>query len=146
MPNSTSSPLALPRTSRRYNLLAALLAFSVWGGWAFFVNRGAGLATGLTSGLAQGVASFATVLVMIASVTWLARRMESAAMRIFLPPAITVAMAGSCVTLVHLLVGTPHVARTVAPFVVVASGFCLLTAVKLHRARRAVPCPSCDSP
>jgi len=135
MSSCTETPVSPARTGLRYNLLAGLLAFSVWGGWAFYVNSTAGLATALVSGLAQGIASFATVLAMIASVTWLSERLGSVALKILAPPVITVGVAGSCIAAIHYLIGTPNIAKTVLPFVVVASGFCLFTAVKLHRAR-----------
>jgi hypothetical protein len=142
--NETSQPVVsgLPagaptdrvRTSHRYNLVSAILAFLLWGGWAFLVNGQYGLTTRLVSGVTQGVASFVITLIMVRAVIWLYHQMPRNVLRVLLPPTITVSCSGSCLAMVHYLVGTPRIVQTITPALTVAFAFCLYTALKVFRA------------
>jgi len=120
------------KTSRLYDWVSALLAFICWGGWAFYVNRPAGLATGLTSGLAQGTVSMLMTFVMIQTVTGISRRLTSRYLQLTLPTLITVGSAAALLVLVHSLVGTPNIFWTILPGLSGAVPFCFYTSYKLQ--------------
>ena len=120
-------------TSRRYQLGSALAAFLIWGGWTYVINDNAAPALRVTSALVQGTASFTITLIMVQSVTWIYGRLPDNWSRLVLPGLITVTITGSCLALIHRLIGTPRVLPTIAPALTVAFLFCLYTAYKLHR-------------
>jgi hypothetical protein len=128
------------RTSRRFNLISAGMAFILWGAWAFWANRDATVAGGytspLSSGLTQGAGSFIITLIMVRAVTWLYHHLPTHSARLVLPALITVAVTGSCLATAHALVGTPHIIRTIAPAISVAFLFNVYTAFKLRRSER----------
>jgi hypothetical protein len=118
------------RTSR-YGLVSAALAFVLWGGWAYYVNRGGSVGTGVMSGLTQGLASFTITLLMVRAIQWLQGFFSRRLYQIALPPLLTVAFTGSCLLMLHLLAGTPNIAMTILPALSVAYLFCLVTAIRL---------------
>jgi len=126
------------RTSHRFNVISAALAFLLWGGWAYWVNSRiaaqAGAASPLTSALAQGAGSFVITLILVRAVAWLYHRLPAHPTRLVLPAVFTVAVTGSCLATVHIVVGTSDVARTIAPALSVAFAFCVFTAFKIRRA------------
>ena len=126
------------RTSRRFNLISAGLAFALWGGWAFIVNQAAA-DNPWVSGLTQGIGSFVITLIMVCAVAWLYHQMSSwpTVWPLVLPALIVVAVTGSCLATAHALVGTPNIVRTIAPALSVAFVFNLYTARKLHRGEHA---------
>jgi len=119
------------KTSRLYNWGAALLAFVVWGGWAFYVNQPAGLAVGLTSGLAQGTVSMLMTFVMIKAVTFIFRRLRRRLLQLTLPTILTVGAAAGILIVVHSQVGTPNIFWTIFPSLSMAVPFCAYTSYKL---------------
>ena len=124
------------KTSRLYDWVSALLAFGLWGGWAFYVNRPSGLATGFTSGVAQGTVSMLMTFVMIQTVTGISRRLTSRYLQLTLPTLITVGSAAGLLVLVHFLVGTPNIFWTILPGLSGAVPFCFYTSYKLQPAGR----------
>ena len=129
-----NGPGADASTSPAYKLGSAVLAFAVWGGWAFYVNRPSGLGTGLISGMAQGTASALMTLVMIKVVTEVFRRLRSRVARMIAPTVATVGGAAVLLVVVHTLVGTPEIAWTILPGLSAAVPFCAFTTHKLSRA------------
>ena len=124
---------ALPaKTSRLYDWGAALLAFVIWGGWAFYVNRQAGLAVGMTSGVAQGTVSMLMTLVMIKAVTFIFRRMRHWLLQLTLPTILTVGTAAGFLITVHSQVGTPNIFWTIFPSLSMAVPFCAYTSYQLQ--------------
>jgi hypothetical protein len=129
------------RTSRRFDLTSAALAFALWGGWAYWVNRQmAGAeprASPLISGLTQGTGSFVITLFLVRAVAWIYHRLPAHPLRLVLPGVLTVTATGTCLAIAHTLVGTADVARTIAPALSVAFAFCVFTAFKIRRAQGA---------
>jgi ABC-type antimicrobial peptide transport system permease subunit len=122
-----------PRTSRIYNVLSALSAFLLWGGWAFYVNGSTDVTKGLISGLTQGTASFIITLVMVQVVTWFFKHLPENFLQLPLAAFLTVTITGSCLVGIHWLVQTPHIFYTIAPALSVAFAFCWYTAYKLRK-------------
>jgi len=123
---------AQAKTSRLYDWGAALLAFVVWGGWAFYVNQPAGLAVGLTSGAAQGTVSMLMTLVMIRAVTLIFRHLSNRLLQLTLPTILTVGAAAGFLMLVHSQVGTPNIFWTIFPSLSMAVPFCAYTSYQLQ--------------
>lgn len=123
-------------TSKRYELLSALAAFLIWGGWAFYINDGSGFGIRLTSGLTQGTASMTITMVMVRSVTGIYRQLPENILRLFLPAVVTVSIIGSGLAFIHYVVGTPRIISTISPALTVAFVFCIYTAYKLHKLQR----------
>lgn len=119
------------KTSRCYDWGAALLAFVVWGGWAFYVNQPAGPAVGLASGVAQGTVSTFMTFVMIKAVTFIFRRLRSRLLQLTLPTTLTVGAAAGFLILVHSQVGTPNIFWTIFPSLSMAVPFCAYTSYRL---------------
>ena len=124
---------SVPRTSRFFNGLSALLAFLLWGGWAYYVNGSTDVTRGLISGLTQGTASFIITLVMVHLVTWFFNHLQSNFLQLPLAAFFTVSITGSCLVGIHLLVDTPKVFYTIAPALSVAFTFCWYTSYKLRK-------------
>jgi len=120
------------KTSRLYDWGAALLAFVVWGGWAFYVNQPAGLTVGVTSGTAQGTVSMLMTLVMIKAVTFIFRCMRNRLLQLTLPTILTVGAAAGFLIGVHSQVGTPNIFWTILPSLSMAVPFCVYTSYRLQ--------------
>ena len=118
------------KTSKQYNLVSALLAFFIWGGWSFYINDES-IFTRTISGLAQGISSFIITLIMVNFVTWIYYKNYAPSLRLVLPAGITAFFTGSALIVIHTLVGTPNIVKTVTPALSVAFIFCLYTSYKL---------------
>lgn len=121
------------RTSWVFNLLSAVLAFVVWGSWAFYVNSFGSTYSGVISALTQGTVSFLITLSMVRAVTFLFHWFQNPVTKIMLPAIVVVSFTSLCLVNVHTMMGTPRVFYTILPGVTVAFFFCLLTSLKLHK-------------
>ena len=121
------------RISKDYKYFSAIMAFILWGGWAFYVNSGSGISVRIIAGLVQGSASLIITLVMIKLVTAIFHRLPDNPLRIILAAFITVSITGSGLMLAHSVANTPRIIATISPALTVAFVFCLYTALKLHR-------------
>ncbi|QDV19746.1 hypothetical protein Pan153_44140 [Gimesia panareensis] len=121
------------RTSWHFNLISAVLAFLLWGGWAFVMNSGESVNRGLVAGLTQGTASFLITLCMVHAVTYLFHRFEKPLVKVVLPACIVICFTGFCLVNVHTLMGTPRILVTILPALMVAFSFCMFTSWRLLR-------------
>ncbi len=122
------------RNTQRYNFLSAFFAFLLWGGWSFYINMSqGGLKTGIISGLAQGICSFIITLFITFLIEKQFNFYKSVPARLILPPVCTVLFTGSCLVLVHTLIQTPAILKTVAPALTVALLFAFVTNIKLYK-------------
>ena len=128
--NESTEPV---KTNHSYTLVSAVIAFLLWGGWAYYLSydESVGISSGMVSGLTQGFASFTITLFMVKAVTWLFKRIPNSNLGVLLSAVITVAFTGSCLYLAHSLVGTQNIILTIVFPLSVAFGFCLLTAFRL---------------
>ena len=123
------------KTSLLYDLGSAFFAFTLWGGWAYFVNRNS------LSALTQGAASFIITLFLVHAVTKIYRSLPAKAnyiLQLFCPAIITVTFTGACLYIAHRITGTAHIEKTIAPALLVALVFCIYTAYRLSRGTRNV--------
>lgn len=120
------------RVSLAFNAVSAILAFVLWGGWAFYINEASD--TRLVSALTQALASFSITLILVHMVTFIFYLLPVTPMRIVVPAIISVSITGSGLVLVHTLVRTSQILFTITPALAVAFVFCTYTALKLYRA------------
>ncbi|NOQ34487.1 MAG: hypothetical protein GQ569_01150 [Methylococcaceae bacterium] len=123
-----------PKTSSFYNFLSAILAFILWGGWAYYINGRENPEMAIISAITQGTASFTITLLMVHAVSWIYHRLPKNSWQILLPAIFTVSVTGSCLAAIHYTVGTPEIIYTISPALSVAFAFCLYTAYKLRKA------------
>ena len=116
-----------------YKIGSALLAFLLWGGWAWYVNGADDDWHTLLTALAQGTSSFLITLVLVALVTRLYHVFEHPVARLWLPTLVTVALSVSMLILVHLWVETDKLFFTILPPSTVAFLFCMFTTFKLQK-------------
>lgn len=126
------------RTSRRFNLISAMMAFALWGGWAWYINSESDVtdrgASPIMSGVTQGTGSFLITLVMVRAVTWLYHHLPGHRLQIVLPALLTVSVTGTCLASAHAWVGTTNIVSTIAPALTVAFLFNIYTAARIRRA------------
>lgn len=124
------------QTSHIYNLISAILAFLIWGGWAYYINSGKPDGQGVVSGLAQGVASSVITLFMVRVVTILYHRFQNPVFKLIFPGLLTVAFTTSCMVSLHLIVGTHRIFQTILPAMTVGFSFCVYTCWQLKMISR----------
>ena len=118
------------KTDRSYNLISAILAFMLWGGWTFYINtKMDSLQHGIISGLTQGICSIDKQF----------NYFKNDLAKLCLPPICTVLLTGSFLILVHHLIGTPSIVYTLTPVITVAFLFAVFTNLKLYRAYKNQP-------
>jgi hypothetical protein len=83
------------------------------GGWALLANRGHPPADALRAAGAQGVLSGVITLILKRALEAMAARLSGRAARLF-PPCITAVVILGVLVLVHRLIGTPEILRTIA--------------------------------
>ena len=122
------------KNTQRYNFLSAFFALTLWGSWSFYVNsQQAGFKAGLISGIAQGICSFLITLFMTFLIEKQFNYYRANLTKFILPPVITVLFTGSCLVVVHLLIQTPDIIKTIAPALTVALIFAFFTNIKLYK-------------
>lgn len=124
--------MSTSQITKLYKYLSALLAFLLWGGWAFYINHDAESYSGLISGITQGSCSFIITLLMTQFIVLQFNRFASGMFRIVLPPVITVSITGTFLVLIHIMVETPSILFTVSPALTVALLYSFYTVYKLH--------------
>lgn len=121
------------QTSRYFSYMSAILAFMLWGGWAFYINNSYSTDSGIISGITQGTASFMITLFMVHLVTYLYHKFTHPIAKLIMPAIVTVSLTSVCLVNIHLMVGTPQVFYTISPALSIAFAFCLYTSFKLHK-------------
>jgi hypothetical protein len=120
------------KISKKYNIISALAAFVVWGGWAYYINDTGTENVRVISAATQGVSSLIITLALVKLVSLIFNRLPRKILSVFIASVISVTCSGSCLIAVHYLIGTPEIVSTVSPPLLVAFSFCLFTAYKLH--------------
>jgi fructose-specific phosphotransferase system IIC component len=109
-------------------------AFLAMGGWALFANRAHGGAAILPA-LAQGLLSGVITFVLKRALEWLAARLAGWR-AIALPPLITASAILATLVAVHLAIGTPEIAATIAVPWSVSTLYAFVYSALLGRGRR----------
>jgi hypothetical protein len=87
-------------------------AFLAMGGWTLWANAGHGLAAAGLPALVQGAISGAITLFLKRALERMATRLTGPAAYV-IPPFITATAILALLILVHRLIGTPEIARTI---------------------------------
>tara|TARA_R110002111_G_scaffold247140_4_gene310126 strand:+ start:16693 stop:17097 length:405 start_codon:yes stop_codon:yes gene_type:complete len=119
------------RTTRLFNFLSAILAFMLWGSWAYHINSASSPQSGVVAALTQGTASFLVTLIMVQAVTFLFHHFQKPFAKVILPAILVNSVTGFCLLSVHTLMGTPRVLATIIPVLIVAVSFCLFITCRL---------------
>ncbi|HDZ55201.1 MAG TPA: hypothetical protein ENI17_11685 [Pseudomonas xinjiangensis] len=114
-------------------LLAAALAFVLWGGWALLANWSAGHREALAAGLLQGCASAIITLLMAVCANALFARLPGRVLRIAAPPLLIVSVSFSALWLAHTANDTPALWSTILPPSGLAFAYCLYLTFSLAR-------------
>lgn len=117
--------------------LPAVVAFVLWGGWAFYANVDSSSTFPLIPALVQGSASAIITLLMALAVQRL-NILFAATPRLaaWLPPFVIVAITSTLLVVFHSLAGTPNLVATVIPPSAVAFAFCLFLSLSLANTRQ----------
>jgi hypothetical protein len=111
-------------------------AFMAMGSWAAFANRAHPMPAPLAAGLIQGTLSAVITLLLKRGIEALARRF-SGAPALIAPPLIAALVSATVLSTIHLIGGTPEIARTIAVPLTVATSYAALYNLSLWRSRRA---------
>jgi uncharacterized MAPEG superfamily protein len=99
------------------NLFYSLLAASVYGSWAFYVNSVSG--QGWQAFITQGSLSFMSTLFFLALILWVVMRREGEAHQLLVGMAIPNTLVMTILYVTHFLAGTPNIISTILPSCVV---------------------------
>lgn len=114
---------------KSYNYTSAILAFFLWGTWAYFMNIDS--SNNFISAFAQGIASFIITLIMIKIIEYFYYLLPKNKFSFILPSIITVFITSSFVVFIHIYINTQNILITVFPTVIVAFLFALFTTKKI---------------
>ncbi|SOC38848.1 hypothetical protein SAMN05892877_105293 [Rhizobium subbaraonis] len=114
------------------------VAFVAMGGWAILANRGHAPAQMLLAGAVQGAMSAAITLFLKKAIERLARIVTGAG-RLWLPPALVIAVSGTALALIHRIAGTPEILRTIAVPLLVSASYAASYNYSLHRKEQGSP-------
>ncbi len=128
----------MKRSGLDWKLTAALGAL-LWGSWAFYANREAGVGSAALSAVTQATISACsiTALSLLANRV-LARRWPSPLVQVIAATVIPYGVLLSLVITAHLIVGTHNIVRTIVPSGAVGITYCVLYAIK-NRQRSVEP-------
>ena len=127
--------LLLPRLVRS-SVVHVGFAFVAMGSWAAFANRDHPIPAPLYAGLIQGTLSAVITLLLKRGIEALARRFTGTS-ALLLPPIIAGLVSATLLSTIHLVGGTPELARTIAVPLTVATSYAALYNFSLWRTRGA---------
>ena len=110
---------------------SAIIAFVLWGGWAFYNNKGSGVSFGLRAGFVQGGFSFISTIIM-ASLTEHLIKINGYSLLARIFSALLISFSSlSVIASIHYLAQTPNILSTIIPPGTVALTYCILYAFSL---------------
>jgi hypothetical protein len=114
---------------KSYSSLSAVLAFILWGTWAYIMNIDSN--NNLISAFSQGIVSFIITLIIIKIIEYFYNLFPKNKLFFILPSIITISITSSFVVGIHVIVNTQNILFTVFPTVIVAFLFALYTTKKI---------------
>ncbi len=133
-PHSDLAPpvLAVPRSRAGLRLaLMVMAAACIYGSWAFFANLGHGGSAARWAALTQGASSGTTTLVIGTVIEVLYAALRPSRYRALLATGTSASLTALVHLGVNLAAGTPEIARTILPSVVIGYAFAAFYAYKL---------------
>ena len=116
-------------------LAAAALGALGYGTWAVLANVSHGVARGLRAGLTQCAITFTLTLTITLLMEALHQRFHRPTTRVAAAALGSLLTATSCSLLLHTLLGTPEILRTVLPLCILGGVFSLAYALNLELQR-----------
>lgn len=120
----------------RSSIVHVGFAFFAMGSWAAFANLAHPMPAPLRAGLIQGTLSAVITLLLKRGIEWMARRFSGLA-ALLVPPLAAGLVSASLLTIIHMIGGTPEIAKTIAVPLTVASSYAALYNFSLWRNREA---------
>lgn len=118
MPSTSASGRRLGQKTVVRALISAVTIGSLFFFWAMFVNWGHGLDQALRAGAGQGSVSFTVSMSMAFMLEFFYFLPENKSLRIPFSVVMTMSIVIAVTAVVHVLIGTPEIIRTMAlPFV-----------------------------
>ena len=115
-------------------IVAAVIAFLVWGAWAFHINYLSGdLLVGLRSGITQGLYSAAMTIYFSISVLYIYKRVMQNKLWFLFPAMGTVGHTGLILTAIHYFNGTPEILKTVSLPLTAAFLYCIFVTTQFRK-------------
>lgn len=120
------------RKPLRRRVLLALGAGALYGSWAAFANHGDGLAVALCAAATQMMLSTMATLALELLIEWLFRWGRTPAEGFWLGSVGSSAFGAAALATGHSVLGTPSIAATIAPSIIVGTGFCFCYARRVR--------------
>ena len=120
-------------SARLSGLVPALLALLIYGSWAFYVNWSHGVSYAVSAFVAQGIASFATTLLLTRLIEFLYHRFPNRVSKAALTPVASIGVIGLALYAIHALSRTPDILLTITPSMLIGFAYCLYCTYKLDR-------------
>lgn len=95
------------------NIFYSLIAATVYGSWAFYVNSSAD--QGLQAFITQGSLSFMSTLFFLSLILWVVTRWDEERHQLLVGIAIPNLMVMAILYLTHFVAGTPSIVSTILP-------------------------------
>jgi hypothetical protein len=124
------------KTLARSSLVHVAFGFLLMGGWALYANSGHGLSAAWLPALAQGTISGLLTGALKKTLEALDGKLTGF-LAYVVPPAVTAASILALLVLVHRLIGTPELVRTIAFPWSVSTLYAFVYNARLVRDRRA---------
>lgn len=122
------------KNSQKFHFASAILAALLWGGWSLYINYSPEQGQqALLSGVVQGTCSFMITLLIGRLLECQFNFFATPLFKVVLPPLLTVLLTGSGLVLIHHLINTPNILKTVTPALSVALLFAFFSNFKLYQ-------------
>ena len=123
------------QSSIRFRLATmTMIAFAIWGTWAFFANAGHGYMPAIVAGLAQGLQSALSTFFGTAFIEWLYSKLKQRRYAVVVITAVSTSSSFVFMFSVHYALGTPEILLTIAPVNFMALVYCFSYSASLARA------------
>ena len=124
-------------------LFFAVSAFLLYGGWAVFANLRHGRHTSLTAGLTQGLLSLVSTVILTSAMETVFSRLSPGVARFMATGLGPITTTLLLMAVIHFVTGTPEIAATMLPSIVVGYAYSIIYAAGLTwRCRQSRSCPT----
>ena len=110
-----------------------VLAFCLYGGWAFYVNWSSGVLQASCSAVAQGLYSGINTYIYARIIEFAFHRIAHPLLKWLVPALLPNLLFLSILSVVHWSVGTEEISMTILPSAVIGTIYTALYTTQLHR-------------
>lgn len=119
-------------------IFIGLIAFFLYGSWAFYINSDFGHAVALRSGIAQGMLSFSVTTMMSYAMEFFYNRIAWRWCRFVITAYFPLICVLYFMAFVHFLIGTPNIIETITPSMVIGTLYCTSYTIGLSRLSKRI--------